>query len=158
VGTTTNGLPYPEGSDRVADGDNAIRALAEAVDKKAVYGVDTGFISLASAGFVVASSNWASLSGTCRRRNGFVAIAGSIVNKVAIGGGNITNLSMIVVPAGWRPYLNSPLSSMSAGPGHFSYASGGGTGTAGTIYLSATAASISANQTLTFGGLWMMGP
>ena len=31
-GTTTHGLPYPLGSDRVADGDDSIKALAEAVD------------------------------------------------------------------------------------------------------------------------------
>lgn len=33
AGTTTNGLPYPTGTDRVMDGDNAIQALAEEVDK-----------------------------------------------------------------------------------------------------------------------------
>jgi hypothetical protein len=33
AGTTTNGLPYPTGTDRVADGDNAIQALAEKVDR-----------------------------------------------------------------------------------------------------------------------------
>lgn len=32
MGQTTQGYPYPEGTDRVADGDNAIKALAEAVD------------------------------------------------------------------------------------------------------------------------------
>lgn len=30
--TTTKGYPYPVGTDRVMDGDNAIQALAEAVD------------------------------------------------------------------------------------------------------------------------------
>lgn len=30
--TTTHGLPYPIGTDRVMDGDNAMQALAEAVD------------------------------------------------------------------------------------------------------------------------------
>jgi hypothetical protein len=30
--TTTNGYPFPVGTDRVMDGDNAIEALAEAVD------------------------------------------------------------------------------------------------------------------------------
>lgn len=32
MGTTTHGYPYPEGTDRVADGDDAIQALAEAID------------------------------------------------------------------------------------------------------------------------------
>jgi len=31
-GTTTRGLPYPTGDDKVAEGDNAIRALAESID------------------------------------------------------------------------------------------------------------------------------
>lgn len=31
-GTTTHGLPFPTGTDRVMDGDDAIKALAEAVD------------------------------------------------------------------------------------------------------------------------------
>lgn len=31
MGTTANGMPYPEGTDKVVDGDNAIRALAEAI-------------------------------------------------------------------------------------------------------------------------------
>ena len=38
--TTKKGLPYPIGTDRVMDGDNAIQALAEAVDvgKGIVFG------------------------------------------------------------------------------------------------------------------------
>jgi hypothetical protein len=32
MASTTNGLPYPVGTDKVVDGDNQIRALAEAVD------------------------------------------------------------------------------------------------------------------------------
>jgi hypothetical protein len=32
MATTPKGYPYPVGTDRVADGDNAIRALAEAVE------------------------------------------------------------------------------------------------------------------------------
>lgn len=32
MANTTNGLPFPVGTDKVVDGDNAIRALAEAVD------------------------------------------------------------------------------------------------------------------------------
>jgi len=34
MGTTTGGLPWPEGTDLVRDGDNSIRALAEAIDPK----------------------------------------------------------------------------------------------------------------------------
>jgi hypothetical protein len=35
---TANGLPYPVGTDLVRDGDNAIRALAEAIDGNWVGG------------------------------------------------------------------------------------------------------------------------
>jgi hypothetical protein len=34
AGTTPNGLPYPTGTDLVRDGDNAIKALADAVDTR----------------------------------------------------------------------------------------------------------------------------
>ena len=39
---TTHGLPYPLGTDRVMDGDNAIKALAEALDPASPY-IDAGF-------------------------------------------------------------------------------------------------------------------
>jgi hypothetical protein len=32
--TTPGGLPFPDGSEKVVDGDNAIRALAEGIDKR----------------------------------------------------------------------------------------------------------------------------
>ena len=32
AGATTNGIPYPTGSDRVMDGDNAMQAMAEKID------------------------------------------------------------------------------------------------------------------------------
>lgn len=34
MGTTTNGLPYPDGTAKVRDGNDAIQALAEATDTK----------------------------------------------------------------------------------------------------------------------------
>jgi hypothetical protein len=34
AGTTPNGLPYPTGTDLIRDGDNAIQALAEAIDTR----------------------------------------------------------------------------------------------------------------------------
>lgn len=156
MGTTVNGLPFPEGTDRVADGDNAMKALAEEIDAKALFTGDTGWLSAAAAGFVPASANWINLTGTCRRRNGLVAVNFGITSKVAIGSGNITNIGYITVPAGWRPYLNSPVHTSSAGPGHFSYASGGALNSVGSIVLSATVSGISANATVTVGGMWML--
>jgi hypothetical protein len=40
MGTTTSGLPWPEGTELVRDGDNAIRALAEAVEAR-MWGAGT---------------------------------------------------------------------------------------------------------------------
>lgn len=37
MATTPKGYPYPVGTDRVMDGDDAIKALAEAVDSDALY-------------------------------------------------------------------------------------------------------------------------
>lgn len=55
AGTTTNlKIPYPTGTDRVADGDNAMQSLAERVDVRAPwgclgYGETTANIDLANA-------------------------------------------------------------------------------------------------------------
>ena len=38
MANTPGGLPYPVGTDFVVDGDNAIRALAEALDRRVAYG------------------------------------------------------------------------------------------------------------------------
>jgi hypothetical protein len=47
---TAKGYPYPVGTDRVADGDNAIQALAEAVDAKlGISASGSASISIASA-------------------------------------------------------------------------------------------------------------
>lgn len=39
MATTTWGLPYPVGTDKVVDGDNAIKALAEAVEVRYNHGI-----------------------------------------------------------------------------------------------------------------------
>lgn len=39
--TTTQGVPYPLGTDRVSDGDNAIQALAQWVDSSITFGACT---------------------------------------------------------------------------------------------------------------------
>lgn len=43
---TTRGWPYPVGTDRVADGDDAIRALAEKADARVGYGACGGSVVL----------------------------------------------------------------------------------------------------------------
>lgn len=46
MGTTSKGYPYPEGADLVMDGDDAIKALAEAIDEKLPYAVAAGRVTL----------------------------------------------------------------------------------------------------------------
>lgn len=50
--TTTDGLPYPVGTDRVMDGDNAMQALAEALTGRSAR-VATGVASITGAANVV---------------------------------------------------------------------------------------------------------
>lgn len=45
MGTTAKGYPYPEGTDLVVDGDNAIKALAEAIDAKLPYAATAGRVA-----------------------------------------------------------------------------------------------------------------
>ena len=154
MGTTTNGLPWPEGTDRVADGDDAIRALAESIDGKLLLSGDTGWLTPAAAGFAV-MAGWKDLSGTVRKRHGFVFVnlAASSINP--IGASNISNVPAISVPGSWRPYLNSPVTTTSAGISHSSYVSGGAPGSSGgAVIVSATQVATPANYVYTFGGMW----
>jgi hypothetical protein len=45
-GTTIKGYPYPTGTDRVADGDNAIQALAEKIDTVAPFAIAAGTVPI----------------------------------------------------------------------------------------------------------------
>lgn len=52
MANTTGGLPYPVGTDFVVDGDNAIRALAEALDRRVAYGGSArAYASAGSSGY-----------------------------------------------------------------------------------------------------------
>jgi hypothetical protein len=152
MGTTTNGLPFPEGTDRVADGDDAIKALANAVDAKALFTSDSGWLSPQSAGFVITTpANFNSLGGYCRRRNGLACVSFSIRTLKAIGAGNITNINVLTTPAAWKPRATQPLATGTAGPVMSWHVY-----TSGTINIGATAAAVGANSTLTFCGLYML--
>lgn len=50
MGTTSKGYPYPEGTDLVVDGDDAIEALAEAIDAKLPAAMTAGNASIPNAG------------------------------------------------------------------------------------------------------------
>lgn len=93
---TIGGLPYPTGTDKVVDGDDAIRALATAVDRNplaAAYAANRVLVPFAagwadvSAGnplAVFAASGWVTLDGRVIRNSGSSLIIGTI-------------------PAGYRP-------------------------------------------------------
>lgn len=147
---TAHGLPYPVGTDRVMDGDNAIQALAETLDTKLLQ--DTGNMTPAAAGFVVASSLWTGLTGTCRRKNGTVSLAFNIVCHSDFDPGNIVNQNAVTIPTGWKPFLYASLTTATTGPGLFWYASGSGS----AIVLAAVANPFNADNTMSMAGSWQV--
>jgi hypothetical protein len=46
MGTTNKGYPYPEGTDLVMDGDNAIKALADTINYKLPFAIWAGRVSM----------------------------------------------------------------------------------------------------------------
>lgn len=149
---TTHGLPFPVGTDRVMDGDDAIQALAEAVDTALMD--DTGILTPAAAGFVKSSTLWDDLAGSCRRKSGWVTVAFSITIHSDLDAGDVANQAAVNVPPGWRmpSGLAAHLSTGATGAGAFWYHSGAG----GTISLSALANNVLAEATLTMTGQWQV--
>jgi hypothetical protein len=95
---TAKGYPYPVGSDRVMDGDNAIQALAEAVDTRTgVSASGTATISISAA---------ASGSVTVTFPAGRFTVPPSVVHVTNsfnyIPGANTPSASAIVLYAGHR--------------------------------------------------------
>jgi hypothetical protein len=147
---TPNGLPYPTGGDLIMDGDNAMEALARAVDTKALLTGDSGVVSGASQGFA-AHTNFNSLGGNVQRRNGLVVVGLDFRTALAQNAGNVGNVACIVIPSGWRPKVRTGIGSGSIGPVCvFSVDPNG------YIYLCATASAISANGQLSATGMWMV--
>jgi hypothetical protein len=94
MGTTPSGLPWPEGTELVRDGDNAIRALAEAVEAR-IWSTGSwpkarfmsGAYSTGSDGRV-----WIATPGITSANGGTGSIAGSekwIVRPVQYSGTNV---------------------------------------------------------------------
>jgi hypothetical protein len=50
MGTTNKGYPYPEGTDLVMDGDNAIKALANTINYKLPFAIWAGRVSMSVTG------------------------------------------------------------------------------------------------------------
>ena len=99
--TTTHGFPFPVGTDRVMDGDNAIQALAQFCDDYLVGTTglitDTGWVPLA----ITTPANWAVVSGyplQYRQVGKRVTIAGMATWKAGVFASNI-----VTMPAAQRP-------------------------------------------------------
>jgi len=94
-GTTTPlAFPYPTGTDRVADGDNAIQALAEKVDDyfvgtSAVVALNPGFDSVGNGLYVV-------------RRGAMVYLNVQLHCNTTVGPG----YSFAFIPAAYLPFQN----------------------------------------------------
>lgn len=97
MGTTTGGYPYPEGTDFVMEGDDAIRALAQTIE-------DKGFVAIAAGGQTVGAidANGGSRSFTVTFPTGRfdrtpvpAQLIGSI--RASFGISSITTQSMTVV-------------------------------------------------------------
>lgn len=108
MATTPNGLPYPVGTDRVMDGDDAIRALALGVDNGTE--VTTNITLLAAGGSGVA---------TFRRRNGWIEIVLNTTGaNVPTGSGGALIAAAGAIPANQRPANNQTA---------YGFGNGGGT-------------------------------
>lgn len=85
-------IPYPLGTDRVMDGDNAMQAIAERVDL---------VMGAGATGSVSAAPNYVG-TGTANKRGGMVSLTINITSNIASTNG--TQLG--TVPAGFRPALD----------------------------------------------------
>lgn len=99
--TTPKGFPYPEGTDRLMDGDNAIQALAEAVD-------DLTGASWGSAGQITGVIAGTPTQVTVTFPVGHFDPDGPVPTPVAgilIGSGNPTNIVAGTGQPGWNACL-----------------------------------------------------
>jgi hypothetical protein len=91
-GQTANGLPYPTGTDRVMDGDDAIRALAEALDPP--------WLALPLASGIILRAGTTVTPGY-RKVAGIVTLRGQVQKS---GGGTFAGQdNLFTLPTGYRP-------------------------------------------------------
>lgn len=98
MGTTSAGLTYPEPTDPVANVDLALKALAESV-----IGLNTALAITPAANWTLSAVNcrkigtaWAWIDLVATRAAGAPTITASSF-------GNVTNVDIATLPAGWRP-------------------------------------------------------
>ena len=86
MGTTAGGLPYPDGTAKVVDGDNAMKALAEAVDRNPYSALaravgityNSGWSATGGGMRLIAVNGWAFMWGRMSRASGTSSTPGSI--------------------------------------------------------------------------------
>jgi hypothetical protein len=144
---TTNGLPYPVGTDRIMDGDNAMQALAEAVDAKTL--ASTGAITLAAAGFS-AAAGFTGMAGAVVKRGGFVGMSlTALVSTNALTAGDMGNVVCLNLPAAYQPLVPAPVTSGASGPGLWGHVINL------TVILSASGTGVAAGQSISLVAVWM---
>ncbi len=107
MGTTANGLPWPDGDDYLVDGDDAIKALAEAVDR--TYSVAFADATLTSAGIATGRTGWG-INSQNADPSGRLAIGANGISAV-VGGVVLVQFSPILSTPGQVTYgiaLNNP--------------------------------------------------
>lgn len=87
MATTVGGLPYPVGTDKVVDGDDAIKALAEAVDARPYAALRRTTALSIIAGTVVLNDNFDSVAArNFTHAAGVLTVGRSGVYAVTFGG------------------------------------------------------------------------
>lgn len=95
---TTHGLPYPVGTDRVMDGDNAIQNLAQAVDTKLLdMFIQGGYLA-------AVSSTAASWTGTITFPIAFLAVPVAIVMTGATNAASVVWMATGATASGFTFY------------------------------------------------------
>jgi hypothetical protein len=129
------------------NGDNAMQALAEAVDAKTL--ASTGAITMAAAGFT-AASGFTGMAGAVLKRGGLVTMScTALVSTNALAAGDMGNVVCLNVPAAYQPLVPAPILSGAAGPGLWGHVINL------TVILSASGTAVSAAQTISLVGVWM---
>jgi len=93
-GSTPNGLPYPTGTDKVRDGDNAMQALAEAADRADT--VAQAGANLASAGIATGRTGW-----------GITPASADPSGRLSIGANGIVSVKPSIVFVQFQPTLTT---------------------------------------------------
>lgn len=100
--TTARGYPYPLGTDRVADGDDSIRALAEKVDTAlGAMAAGTASINHVSTGFASTTITFPVGRFTAPPTSVLVQAFGTSVGGVLEGSGTSSGISATGCTVGW---------------------------------------------------------